>query len=991
MSGKVIAGSLLVVIIVAAASPVVGLLAFGALLLAIFIQPQRPAPSGTDETGDEEPGRVGDLERRLLTLEAEVSRLRSIVAGAASVGVPTRPQPSMPAPAPAAPAPAPPQAAPKPPPSRPVKPPRPARPPRPRREIDLSKLAGALGLAWAGAIVTVLGIVFFFVLAVNRGWISPELRLGFGAAASLAVFAGGFWLKRRFGTTYAALAAVGAGIAGGFATLLAASALYGFISDPWALVAAAGIAAGATAVALAWRAELVAALGLVGAMLVPLMTLVEDEELTLLGTSFVAVLLAATAVVALRQGWRRLLIAALIAAIPQSIGLVAQSEPMDWPVVWLTAVFWGLLVAVAIAVQLGKADRRIESFAATLLLVSAALAAASSAHLFDGKVGGVSREGIALGAIALAYLVLGAVFFHRIRDFSSLFWAVGLTVGAVAGAELLSGAWLAIAWAGEAAILAWLAHRIQERRFQLASLGYLGLSLAYTFGYDAPPSELFDTAVHPAAGVASVLASAVGAGLVAWFFARPLERTRDEGPLASFVSDIVDGIQAARVVFWWVAGLLVAYAASLGVLEFWVWVSEDQTAGFERGQVALSAFWAMLGLALVETGGRLRRLDLSVAGMTVAGIAVLKTATFDADELIVNRWAVAFLLVGAATLLAGFEYQRLDVGRWKYLRLETVAAALAVAVMGFVAVLSLGSGSWHGIDVEGGSLVLMAFLYAGLAASVFRVPRLRDLSTLNWAIALTIAAAALFLLLEGVWLVLALTLASAALSLLALAAREIRFQAASALFLLVGAGYTLVLEAPPRDFVVAAEHPGNGIPSLVLVVLAAIAFGLCARHELPAERAEFSWSETITLDGLLGALRSWQSSYRAIAFGAAGILSLYALSLGVLELAELVSQASITTDFQRGHTAVSAVWGAIGLGLLTLGLVRRSRAIRLAGFGLFGISLAKLFLYDLAYLSSLARSLSFLAVGALLLMGGFFYQRLSDHLASPGPPGPRAA
>ena len=84
-----------------------------------------------------------------------------------------------------------------------------------------------------------LGVVFFFVLAANRGWISAELRLGFGAAASLAVFAGGFWLKRRFGTTYAALAAVGAGIAGGFATLLAASALYGFVSEPWALVAAA--------------------------------------------------------------------------------------------------------------------------------------------------------------------------------------------------------------------------------------------------------------------------------------------------------------------------------------------------------------------------------------------------------------------------------------------------------------------------------------------------------------------------------------------------------------------------------------------------------------------------------------------------------------------------------------------------------------------------------------------------------------------------------
>jgi uncharacterized membrane protein len=986
MSGKFIVGGLIVVIVVAAGSPIAGLLAFGALLLALILQPQAPAAPKTP--GDEGPGRVGDLERRVLTLEAEVSRLRSIVSGAAAATVASRPQPSTPAPP--RPAPAPPKAAPTPP-SRPAPRPRPTRPPRPRREIDLSKLAGALGLAWAGAIVTVLGIVFFFVLAVNRGWISPELRLGFGAAASLAVFAGGFWLKRRFGTTYAALAAVGAGIAGGFATLLAASALYGFVSEPWALVAAAGIAAGATAVALAWRSELVAALGLVGATLVPLMTLVEDGELTLVGTGFAAVLLAGTAAVALREGWRDLLVAGLVAAVPQSIVLVAQSEPTDWPVVWLTVVFWGLLVAIAAAIQLGKADRRIDSFAATLVLVSAALAAASAAHLFDGRVEGVSREGIALGALSLAYLLLGAAFFRRIRDFSSLLWAVGLTVGAVAGAELLSGAWLAIAWAGEAAILAWLAHRIRERRFQLASVAYLCLSLAYTFGYDAPPSQLFDTAVHPAAGVASVLAAAVGAGLVAWFFARPLERTKGEGPLASFVSDVVDGVQAARFVFPWVAGALVAYAASLGILELWVWLSDDPMAGFERGQVALSTFWALLGLALVETGGRVRRLDLSVAGMAMAGVAILKTATFDADELIVNRWAVAFLLVGAAALLAGFEYQRLDVGRWKHLRLETAIAAVAVVVMGFAAVIALGSGTWHGIDVEGGSLVLMSFLYAALAASVFRVPRLRDLSTLHWAIALTIVAAALFLLLEGVWLVLALALASATLSFLALAAREIRFQAASALFLLVAAGYTLVLEAPPRDFVVAAEHPGSGIPSLVLVALAAVAFGLCARHELPASRPDFSWSQTITLDGLLGALRSWQPTYRTLAFAAAGILSLYALSLGVLELAELVSQASVKTDFQRGHTAVSAVWGAIGLGLLTLGLLRRSRAIRLAGFALFGISLAKLFLYDLAYLSSLARSLSFLAVGALLLLGGFFYQRLSDRLAAPGPPGPRAA
>jgi uncharacterized membrane protein len=37
------------------------------------------------------------------------------------------------------------------------------------RELDVGGLLGAQGLAWAGGIVTVLGVVFFFVLAVNRG------------------------------------------------------------------------------------------------------------------------------------------------------------------------------------------------------------------------------------------------------------------------------------------------------------------------------------------------------------------------------------------------------------------------------------------------------------------------------------------------------------------------------------------------------------------------------------------------------------------------------------------------------------------------------------------------------------------------------------------------------------------------------------------------------------------------------------------------------
>ena len=916
---------------------------------------------------------VEALEHRLAALEHEVADLRRQIRGEGPAHLEQRARPASRPPAPPRRAPA------SPAPVRPA--PRTAvRPTKPRREVDLSRLFGAVGLAVAGGVVTVLGIVFLFVLAVNRGWIGPELRLGLGAAVSVGLFATGFWLRRRFGTTHTALAAVGAGIAGGYATLLAATAFYEFVPQIWALVAAAGIAAAATAVAFSWREELIAGLGLIGALLVPLMTVVENGGLTLIGTAFVALLFTATAAVALHERWRALLVAGIVASSAQIAGLVAQSGPTDWAVVWLAALFWALYVAVAALEQLAS-KLRIEPLAATLALAAAALAAGSSAHLFDGDLGGWSREGLALLVVSAAYLGLGALFLPRDRDFSTLLWGVGLTLAAVAGAALLSGAWLAVAWAGEAAVLAWLGEAAGERRFRLASAAYLGLALAFTLGHEAPFGDLYQLSEHPAVGVPSVLAVAAAALVVAWF-SRPAPGSGDAGAVAA--------LHRARGAFVWLAGALVVYAASLSLVELFVRLDpESPEAGFERGHVAVTGLWSLVALALVEAGGRMPRLGLSVAGLGLVAFATLKTVGYDHDELAPGRWAVAFLLVAAGALLSGFEYQRLE--RSRGLRGEAAGAVVASALLGVFGILELAGGAWNGIDALGGALVLLTLPYAALAAAAFRAGDLRDLATLLWAVSLAVAGAALFLLLEGVWLVLASAIASAALSALAFLVREPRFQAASALYLLTALAYTLALEAPPRDFVVADVHPGEGVPSLLLALLATIAFALCARHEPPPERAPFSWSEPITLAGLLGAVRSWQASYRLVAYIAAGALGLYALSLAILELAELVSTAGVDVDFQRGHTAVSAVWGAIGLCLLSLGLVHRSRPIRLAGFALYGVSLAKLFLYDLTYSSPLGRPLSFLAVGILLLASGFFYQRLSERMEERDRSGPTPA
>jgi uncharacterized membrane protein len=144
----------------------------------------------------------------------------------------------------------------------------------------------------------------------------------------------------------------------------------------------------------------------------------------------------------------------------------------------------------------------------------------------------------------------------------------------------------------------------------------------------------------------------------------------------------------------------------------------------------------------------------------------------------------------------------------------------------------------------------------------------------------------------------------------------------------------------------AQAHPGHGLASLILLVAAVGVF-------------------------------AWDERYRVQAAWVAGALAIYGASIAILEAAQRLSPEGVHTDFQRGQTAVSALWGTLALVSLYVGLKQRRGLLRGGGFILFAVSLGKIFLFDLPSLSSAQRALSFLAVGAVLLLGGFFYQRLS--------------
>ena len=85
---------------------------------------------------------------------------------------------------------------------------------------------------------------------------------------------------------------------------------------------------------------------------------------------------------------------------------------------------------------------------------------------------------------------------------------------------------------------------------------------------------------------------------------------------------------------------------------------------------------------------------------------------------------------------------------------------------------------------------------------------------------------------------------------------------------------------------------------------------------------------------------------------------------------------------QQGQALLSGLWALAGVGGLVAGLVADRRALRLGALALIGVAAAKVFLVDLASLTSLYRVGSCLALGLLLLAGSFAWQRMRGGLVS---------
>jgi len=82
---------------------------------------------------------------------------------------------------------------------------------------------------------------------------------------------------------------------------------------------------------------------------------------------------------------------------------------------------------------------------------------------------------------------------------------------------------------------------------------------------------------------------------------------------------------------------------------------------------------------------------------------------------------------------------------------------------------------------------------------------------------------------------------------------------------------------------------------------------------------------------------------------------------------------------------LSGIWLLYSIALMGFGLWKRNRTIRLISIALFGIAILKVFFYDLSFLDTVYRIVSFVALGVILLVVSYLYQRYKAIILEPTP------
>ena len=501
----------------------------------------------------------------------------------------------------------------------------------PKPSPDLEEILGGRVLGWVGGIAVTIAAIFFVVMAVRNGWIGEDARMELAFAASVGLVGLGVWLYERRGQTQAALATVAAGIAALYASTAATTLHYHLLSPLLGLVIAGAVGALALVTAVRWDSQEIAGIGIVGALLAPV--LVGSGTATSSLVFMTIALLTAIGVVVYRR-WAWLAVAAYAVSVPQAASwLYAEHDQRLWLTLLVATAFWLLYVVAALGYEVRAPTESLRLSSASLLFVNASVAAAGVWWLIDdaGHRAGANAWlfGLAGAHVVLGTLVLGS---RVSREIALLLYGVASALVGVAIAVTLDGPAVVAAWSAEALVLAWAGRRTDTpERGLVASILFAGFALGHVLVFEVPPTSL-------AWGLDSIPVAIGAVGLVLLALAG----------IAAAYRDFVEPLA-------WAGAALAVYLASGLVVDL---AGAQLHHSTQTSQLALSGFWGALGFAAIVAGLIRRKRALRLGGLGILALAVGKVFLVDLAHL-ESIWRVAsFLAVGLLLLAGAFAYQR---------------------------------------------------------------------------------------------------------------------------------------------------------------------------------------------------------------------------------------------------------------------------------------------------------------------------------------------
>ncbi|PIF00207.1 MAG: hypothetical protein CR994_07010 [Maribacter sp.] len=96
---------------------------------------------------------------------------------------------------------------------------------------------------------------------------------------------------------------------------------------------------------------------------------------------------------------------------------------------------------------------------------------------------------------------------------------------------------------------------------------------------------------------------------------------------------------------------------------------------------------------------------------------------------------------------------------------------------------------------------------------------------------------------------------------------------------------------------------------------------------------------------------------------------------------ELLHWMSMAGSYQGYKLGISILWGIYALALVILGIRQNKKFLRLAAMILFGVTLVKLFFYDIASLNTISKTIVFVSLGVLLLIISFLYNKYKNKIS----------